>query len=342
MNLIAPLRRLLEQGLALGEPRACGGLTLVPLFGGVLGGDYMLAADALGRGLLEIDELGEGAVPSIVAHNRAPVPVLLLGGEHLTGAKQSRILNVSVLLPASRSTVVPVACVEQGRWHFADRETFSASAEIAYPRLRRLQVDHAGRSLRAHRVRHVSQTEVWRDLAGKHVEAGVGYSATGAMSDAFDHRRAHVEESMHAFPRPQPGQTGVIACVGAEFVAVDAFDRPETLAGLWVRLGRGYAMDALGAPNPGIEEGAPARFLAEAARADATMHPGVGEGHDVVLSSPSVVGNALIWGGGVVHLSLFPSNGGAARRTGGHIATPAQRSRARAHFHGAHRGTGRH
>ena len=42
--------------------------------------------------------------------------VLLYDGEELVGAKQNRILNVSVLVGAGAKMPIPVSCVEQGRW----------------------------------------------------------------------------------------------------------------------------------------------------------------------------------------------------------------------------------
>jgi hypothetical protein len=111
-NHIASVLDLLRGGLRVGEPCSGGGLTLVPLFGGAPAGEYLLGAEAFGAGLLHITEKDGGQVPEILADNRAGVPVLLLEGEHLEGARQDRVLNVSVLVAASRTTVIPVSCVE--------------------------------------------------------------------------------------------------------------------------------------------------------------------------------------------------------------------------------------
>jgi predicted transcriptional regulator len=197
-----------------------------------------------------------------------------------------------------------VACVEQGRWHYEAQPDFAPSADLAYGRLR--SRNHAAkiRSLRTSGTRDVDQGEVWADIAVKHDETG-SMSATGAMRDAFDHRRSELDEIKGGLAAPEPGQTGVIACIGGRPVALDAFDRPETLSKLWPRLLGGYALDALGREPATFESGAIGSFLASAAEGAATSHEGLGLGMDVVLTSPSIVGNALTWDEGIVHLAVF-------------------------------------
>jgi hypothetical protein len=121
----------------------------------------------------------------------------------------------------------------------------------------------------------------------------------------------------------------MIACISDKCVALDAFDRPETLSKLWTRLLRGYAMDALGSASVSLQDGAIQRFLDEASSGETTSHEGIGLGMDVMLTAPNVVGHALTWEEGVVHLALFARshgpNGGHA--DGGTIESPLRRRR---------------
>jgi len=55
-----------------------------------------------------------GSVPDLLVDNRGDVRVLFLEGEELIGAKQNRILNTSVLVPAHSKIKIPVSCVEPG------------------------------------------------------------------------------------------------------------------------------------------------------------------------------------------------------------------------------------
>ncbi len=311
--------------LERGEPHTSGALTLVPLYGASRGPDYLLASDAIAEGLLRIEEMNGGQVPQLVANNSSDRPVLLIDGEHLEGAKQNRILNVSVLLAAGRQTVLPVSCVEQGRWHYNERPDFVSSDDHSYSRIRRLQAEAGLQRVGGQKARP-SQGRVWDEVAAKSDEMAVAHSPTGAMRDAFDQRRGEVEQIRQTFAAPNEDQTGAIAFVSGKPVAMDLFDRPEILGTMWSRLVSGYSLDAIGMPaNAGYERGK--TFLRLAAEAEMTMHEGLGLGMDVTLQSDRIVGNALTHEGGVVHMALFPRSDQRPRPAGpGRGASQRKRS----------------
>src|SRR5262245_14441146 len=124
------------EAIQLGDPVEHGGVVITPLFPRKTPqASYLTLAEALPLGL-EIGELGEaGSVPELVVHNPVECDVLLYDGEELVGAKQNRILNVSVLVAARSAVKIPVSCVEQGRWR--RRSHRFAKGGHAYPELRR-------------------------------------------------------------------------------------------------------------------------------------------------------------------------------------------------------------
>ena len=81
--------------------------------------DFLTLDEALVREVLIITELTEGgSVPDLKVHNKSDQKVLLLDGEELVGAKQNRVLNVTILVAPQSETIIPVSCVEQGRWSY--------------------------------------------------------------------------------------------------------------------------------------------------------------------------------------------------------------------------------
>ena len=277
---------LLSGGLRAGDWHSSGPLTLVPLFGGIPAPTYVLAADAFEAGLLTISELGEGSVPQLVADNKGDLTVLLLDGEHLEGAKQHRVLNVTVLLAPHHRTVIPVTCVEQGRWHYAERSDFSSSPIAANPGLRAMNKVAVAASARRGVGRQADQRSAWAYVEVTRTAMRAGPSPTGALRDYYEDRRGDLEVMINGFSGPEPGQTGVAACMAGQPMAVDAFDRAETLARLWPRLISGYAADALGRSEMAADPGVVERFLAQAGGGEVTSTRGSAWGW--TSSSPPV------------------------------------------------------
>jgi hypothetical protein len=327
-------RELFGKVLEPGAPVQAGPLTVVPLFGAVRGGEYWLAADAFADGTLSIEEVGGGVVPQLVARNRGDLPVLLLDGEHLQGARQDRVLNASALIAPHHDTVIPVSCVERGRWHYEERADFAQAPYLAFTQLRAMNRARVSEHLRAGLGRAGNQQEVWQAVAARGLAVGAR-SATGAMRDAFEWRRGSLEGVLEAIGAPVAGQTGVVACIGGRPVALDAFDRPETLAKLWTRLITGYAMDALGRASARVDMKRILRFVRAPATAPTTLHEGIGLGMDVVVSGDGLVGGALVWQAGVIHAAEFRTDTRQGNRIdrGHQIESPRQRARARRHFH---------
>ena len=111
----------------IGEPVEHRGIVVAPLFptrDPVA--RYVTLDEALPRGLRITETDESGSVPELVAHNPLEADVLLYDGEELVGAKQNRILNVTVLAPAGKTIPIPVTCVEQGRWRWAGGDFASA------------------------------------------------------------------------------------------------------------------------------------------------------------------------------------------------------------------------
>ena len=128
---------MLEGTIQLGEPVEHRGIVIAPLFPRQTPvAEYATLEDALTLGL-RIHEVSEaGVVPELAVTNPTDANVLLYDGEELLGAKQNRILNVTVLVAARSRTPIPVSCVEEGRWSRRSA-SFAAAPHAAHPELRR-------------------------------------------------------------------------------------------------------------------------------------------------------------------------------------------------------------
>lgn len=325
--------------LALGAPRTFRGLTVSPLLCGTAHTpDYVTLDEALDRRLARVTELSEGgSVPELRFVNESAEKILLVDGEELVGAKQNRVLNVSILVGGRQTVTIPVSCVEQGRWHYASAE-FASAGRAHFARGRAARTTQVSASLRACGTRRSDQSQVWEAVGDMAALFGAA-SPTGAMGAIFEKRGDDLRDYERGLP-PQQGQAGAVFAVGREILGLDLFDAPATLAKLWAKLLGSYALEALQetpeTPQDGEAaaeclRGDVAAFLPRVGTARAARFPGVGLGGDVRLEGPGLCGGALEEGGRVVHLSAFRLDSDGEARKGLYRARMERPSRRREH-----------
>ncbi len=270
------------------------------------GPEFLTLATALGNGVLTITEVAEGGmVPELRVANRGPMPVLLLDGEELAGAKQNRALNTTILLPPESETIIPVSCTEHGRWRYTSRE-FSDSGHLMSSKIRKSKQADVRASLARERSFRSDQGKIWHEIDELREQTGAA-SPTGAMRDTYEARATDLQTYLDAVTC-LPRQVGLLAFVNGRVVGVDALSRAGAYEQLHARLIRSYAMDALVAHRQRVEQptlAAVQAFLEAASRCSATVYPSVGCGEDHRFLCQSMVGSALAVAGTVVHAAFF-------------------------------------
>jgi hypothetical protein len=322
--------------VTLAAPQRHQSLTVLPLVTAAPAElPYTLLVDALHAGTLKITEIGSGTVPELLATNVGDTDILVLDGEQLIGARQNRMTNRSILLPAGSETRIPVSCMEQGRWRFVGHE-FSPSKQHSPAAVRRKaresEAEYAAMDMAAppDALPH-AQYGVWDSIAA-HARRVGARSETGALDHLYEARSDDVEEWARHFPAVE-GQVGVLAFVGVRPLGLDPIGGCALYARLHDRLVRGYIMDALGSRSrrePGRERAQD--FLDRVRVTRRVESPTVGRGVYSVLASV-VIGGELRDDERVVHLSAFPARepGGASYAESDEhdppIAPPSRRRR---------------
>lgn len=275
---------------------------------------------AMADGGLAVTETSEaGAVPELRVANGGALPVLLLDGEEIVGAKQNRIVNVSVLVPAGGSLVLPVSCTEAGRWRrVSDR--FADGGTLATPRVRRAKHARrrpdapAGAAAAGDRpsAPAYDQGAVWREIDQLYLRSGER-SATGALRDLYAAREEELAAAAAATPRRE-GQVGLAVLRAGRVVSVDVVARPEVYAGLHEKLVRSCALEAhaegeaLASEAPGTEASDEApqtleAFLAALSALAPAEEASRGLGTELRYEAEDRRGRALVWQDALVHLT---------------------------------------
>src|SRR5439155_5689375 len=122
---------------------------------------YLTLDEALAQHSVHVVEVNEGGhVPELKLVNEGELAVLLLDGEELLGAKQNRVINLTILAPAHQTRVIPVSCVESGRWHHMSRG-FVAAPRAQFAEGRSAKMRHVTSTLMASGSRPSYQYEFW-------------------------------------------------------------------------------------------------------------------------------------------------------------------------------------
>lgn len=304
--------------IRLGEPVDSGALQVFPL---ILPDDeastYALLDELLEQGLAEITEVNAGgSVPDLAVDNRSDQDALLLDGMELHGAKQNRMVNLTLILPRKSRTTIPVSCVEQGRWAYRSR-TFASSGRTVSSRLRRSKSEAVLSSLKAGGTGYADQMAVW-DEVGLYLRKSGARSGTDALDDAFASQQASLATLTECLR--DLDAHGAVVAIGGRVEGMDLLTRRACFRRLWPGLLNGYAMEAVidqsgAAGNMG--RGMVEEWLERvAASATVTPHavPGVGEYFECL--SDVAKGGIVAHQGRIVHVMLFPrmisSTGSAA------------------------------
>ena len=273
--------------------------------------DYLTLDEALAGAWAQVTEVSEsGQVSELKVVVKGDRPVLLVDGEELVGAKQNRVLNLTILVPANSTTVIPVSCVESGRWHHRSRG-FASSPHAHFAEGRAANVRQVTSSLMAGGDRRSDQGEVWRMVAEKSARFRVA-SETSAMSELFDKVGASLDDFVAACS-PAEHQVGAVFFINGRPAGLDLFDAAGTWRKLSPKLVRSYAVDALDRDGrePLQKPGAdlPSQFASAVASSPSSSFPAAGEGEDVRLTGAEIAGAALVARGRAVHVSAFPQRG---------------------------------
>jgi len=303
-------------GLKLEEPHRYKNMSVFPLLTPLDGGpDYTTLKDALEKALLSVTEVSSGgSVPELKVLNTAEIPVLLLDGEELAGAKQNRVLNTTILIKEKSETVIPVSCTEQRRWSYVSK-AFHDSDTVMSPKLRMEKARTVSTSLSSTGQYRSDQGTVWQKIDEMAAKAGT-VSRTGAMKDTFEQKIAELDEYLKAFPYG-PAQKGLLVFIGGEAVGFDFVSKDRAFELLYPKLIKSYAMEAVLEEKK--DEAKPDRqraeaFLKEAADCEEKKYESVGRGHDFRYESKTMVGSALAVDDKVVHMAFFRV--GEADKTG--------------------------
>jgi hypothetical protein len=304
----------------IGEPTTFQNLTVLPIFseqGGSNG--FSLLDDAIRTDKFRVTEVSDsGTVPELKVINQLDINVLIIDGEELIGAKQNRIVNTTILVGKETEVVIPVSCVEHGRWHYRTKQ-FSTGRSHLYADLRRKKSKAVHSNLQACASFHSNQSEIWEDISVKAARFNI-QSETDAMNDIYESHEDRITDYEKQFTVAHE-QIGFVAFIGGKIVGLDIFGSTSVIPKVYKKLLSGYILDALDhdrtsdrhrAESEGIVESSAKvlqdqakAFLGSIKRSKKEVYKSVGEGDEFRFGNKQVNGFALVNNEEVIHVAAF-------------------------------------
>jgi len=224
----------------------------------------------------------------------------------LVGAKQNRIVNTTIIVPAMEKVVIPVSCVEEGRWSY-DTERFHSEERIMAPMMRAAKARQVNFSLRQSANFRSDQSAIWNDISAK-ASRRKAESDSMAMAEIYKKDQSSIHKYLENFAMVD-SQTGAIYLINGKVVGMDCFGKKQTFEKTFKKIVESYALDAIDWYDEKMKSKQSKtkvnNFLKTANDAQVEIHPSVGLGTDCRLDSNKCTGFALAHEDKVVHLSVF-------------------------------------
>ncbi|MEY4995605.1 MAG: hypothetical protein RLZ67_330 [Actinomycetota bacterium] len=289
----------------VGNPIQRGGISLFPLFLEEETDSQAVVADDS----LEVSELDSATVPQLQVTNKKGVPVIIPAGRVLEGGRQTRTVNVSILVPAGATITIPVSCVEAGRWHGGSQ--FRDSKRVAGRNVRMAKQRGVKRNIDSYGGKFSDQGEVWNsisfELHSRHLaHESDSYLAADSYVETNENLYKVLNELLEA--GRVEGQTGIAVAYGNKIAGFELFTSASDLAASWETLVRSAVLD-----SPMTEEEKSSidvqdveAFLADIAQQETTVVPGTGLGTEYHVASDRLVAHALADDAGrIMHAYAF-------------------------------------
>lgn len=267
--------------------------------------DLMSLKIGLNLGLVEISEINsDGQVGKVKVINNAVTPLLILDGEEMIGAKQNRIVNSTVIIPAKSEKIVPVSCTESGRWHYKS-DYFSYSNHMASSRVRRDKQSSVSLSLRRHRTFESNQKEVWHNI--RETERDLKLSnETCALHDSYTKKYMDIKDYKNAFSI-HDNQNGLVTYINGKPVGFEMIYNSTIYKEYHEKLLESYILDAISKQDDDFEENDfdEELFIDKIKESEREKYDSIGLGVDYRLENDELTGSAMIYEGNLINASFF-------------------------------------
>ena len=270
--------------------------------------EFKPGAPAIKSGGLIITEINESGVVGLLrAQNTTEHFLLLTDADILSGAKQTRIVNKSLLLAPHSTTMLDVSCVERSRWSKVS-DKFDTSSHAAANELRVEKAMFYAKE-KGNADKNRLQSQVWNKIEDE-MKSNSFRSHTESYEDLASFKQ---KENIPSFPevKQMPESTGLMVIRNGKVESLDLFGQQqvfehyfESLILAVQRSGMGKKTDEI-LPEAAVEDLVRETFQKiNSAREDQDKnYMGAGQFHH--MESKDIIGGHLSYNKDLIHLTAF-------------------------------------
>jgi len=275
--------------------------------------NYISGPSALKNGSVKVKEVSQaGSVNDLLVFNLSENYVFFTDGDILTGAKQNRVLNTSVLLAPNSKVNLPVSCIEQGRW---DNYSYDfLPSDYIVPQKLRANKARAVKENREQRKAPMSrQAEVWNDVEQYSINFECD-SPTKNLNEVYEKRKEDFDSFIKNFTVNE-NANGLAVFSDNRLLCTDLFNRTEIYREYFPKLLRSSSMELIHLKkkeNTLTEaEGIYKTILLydSIPAIESSTHKGVGAGTEKRFENRSVTGFILEFNKHIIHLTALNIEG---------------------------------
>jgi len=273
--------------------------------------------EAFEKKLIIVKELEKGEqVNTIELENISDSYIFILDGDILKGAKQNRVVNTSVLVAPKSKIMLPVSCVEEGRWSYKSSR-FEPSNEVAHRSIRYEKANYISMSKKMNRSDFTAnQSSIWGKVENISNDLEF-HSETMNHSDLFENFTDEFDDIIKKFEL-QTNANGLLIFIGDDMVACDIFNNNKIYTDYFKKIIKTSAIDTkiknrneklISLDNEKIIEHLNSVFdKFNASKKDVSSTPGVSEGVETRLNVNDITFYGLSHKLRSVHQSILTSN----------------------------------
>ncbi len=219
-------------------------------------------------------------------------------------------MNTTIIVPGDSTIVIPVSCVEQGRWSYKSPH-FSTNDRIMSGHLRAMKSQQVNCSVREERSFRSDQGALWDEISIKS-NRHEAFSPSMNMGEIYEKEKLGLGEYEAGFNKIV-SQIGAVFMINGKIAGMDCFGKPETFSSVFRKLVGSYALDAIDCFKEEKEfkvlKSEVTKFIKEASKASIETQESVGEGIDCRLESKKITGFSLCHEDQIPHMSVFAKAG---------------------------------